>query len=64
MIQEDKLYYVLIDLLRSPEMLKTITNSSLKFTQEKEIKAKKNGNEFSRLCLKEKTISEDKSKLD
>jgi hypothetical protein len=33
LIREDKLYYVLVDLLRSPEMLKAITKSSLKFTQ-------------------------------
>lgn len=31
--REDKLYYILIDLLRSPEMIKMITKSSLQFTQ-------------------------------
>lgn len=30
--REDKLYYVLIDLMRSPEILKMITKSSLQFT--------------------------------
>ncbi len=33
LVREDRLYYVLIDLLRSPEMLKMITKSSLVFTQ-------------------------------
>jgi hypothetical protein len=30
--REDKLYYILIDLMRSPEILKMITKSSLQFT--------------------------------
>lgn len=33
LVREDRLYYVLLDLLRSPEMLRMITKSSLVFTQ-------------------------------
>ena len=32
-LQEDKLYYLLIDLMRSPEIIKTITKSSLTYVQ-------------------------------
>jgi hypothetical protein len=33
-LQEDRLYYLLIDIMRSPEMMKNITKSSLVFIQE------------------------------
>ena len=33
-LQEGRLYYLLIDLMRSPEMMKSITKSSLVFIQE------------------------------
>ena len=36
-LQEEKLYYLLIDLMRSPEMFKNITLSSLIFIQENNI---------------------------
>ena len=32
-LQEDKLYYLLIDLMRSPEIVKSITKSSLIYVQ-------------------------------
>jgi len=39
--REEQLYYVLIDLMRSPEILKIITKSSIKFLLEKKDKEKR-----------------------
>ncbi len=39
--REEHLYYVLIDLMRSPEILKIITKSSIRFLLEKKEKEKK-----------------------
>jgi hypothetical protein len=36
-LKEEQLYYLLIDLMRSPEIIKSITKSSLAFIQEKNI---------------------------
>ena len=36
-LQEEKLYYLLIDMMRSPEIIKNITQSSLMYVQENNI---------------------------
>ena len=36
-LKEEQLYYLLIDLMRSPEMIKSITKSSLIFIQDNNI---------------------------
>ena len=43
-LQEEKLYYLLIDLMRSPEIIKNITQSSLIFIQDNNTVKKKNKN--------------------
>jgi hypothetical protein len=41
-VQEDRLYYLLIDLMRSPEIVKSITKSSLVYIQKNNILLDKN----------------------
>ena len=43
-LQEEKLYYLLIDLMRSPEIIKNMTQSSLIFIQDNNTVKKKNKN--------------------
>ena len=54
-LQEEQLYYVLIDLMRSPEMIKNITKSSLIFIQDKNILQKEEKQKY----VKNQPILED-----